>query len=58
MKHLGIIFATIALVAIGLLAFATPNENPMSPDNPKTPTNNYETMWKKVKENSFYLSKF
>ena len=51
MKHLGIIFATIALVAIGLLAFATPNENPMSPDNPKTPTNNYETMWKKVKEN-------
>ena len=48
MKRSGIIIATVALVAIGLLAFATPNNNP---DNPKTPKNNYETMWKKVKEN-------
>ena len=43
-----IIIATVALVAIGLLAFATPDK---TPDNPKTPKNNYETMWKKVKEN-------
>jgi len=48
MKHLGIIIATVALVAIGLLAFATPDK---TPDNPKTPKNDYETMWKKVKEN-------
>jgi len=48
MKHLGIIIGIIALVAIGLLAFATPS---LSPDNPKTPKNNYETMWKTVKEN-------
>ncbi len=48
MKRIGIIFAIVALVAIGLLAFATPNQ---SPDKPKTPKNNYETMWKKVKEN-------
>mgnify|MGYP007133747828 CR=1 FL=1 len=48
MKHLGILIATIALVAVGLLAFATPSK---TPDNPKTPKNNYETMWKKVKEN-------
>ncbi|MBR3730816.1 MAG: hypothetical protein IKN08_07890 [Bacteroidales bacterium] len=47
MKRTGIIIATVALVAIGLLAFATPNKNP---DTPKTPKNNYETMWKKVKE--------
>ena len=44
MKRTGIIIATVALVAIGLLAFATP-------DNPKTPKNDYETMWKKVQEN-------
>ena len=31
-----------------MLAFATPDK---TPDNPKTPKNNYETMWKKVKEN-------
>ena len=48
MKRSGIIIATVALVAIGLLAFATPDK---TPDNPKTPKNNYETMWKKVKEN-------
>ena len=48
MKRTTIIIATIALVAIGLFAFATPDKNP---DNPKTPKNNYETMWKKVKEN-------
>lgn len=48
MKHLGIIIATVALVAIGLLAFATPDK---TPDNPQTPKNDYETMWKKVKEN-------
>ncbi|MBQ3738730.1 MAG: hypothetical protein II862_07065 [Bacteroidales bacterium] len=48
MKRIGIILAIVALVAIGLLAFATPNQ---SPDKPKTPKNNYETMWKKVKEN-------
>ncbi len=47
MKRIGIIIATVALVAIGLLAFATPNKNP---DTPKTPKNNYEAMWKKVKE--------
>jgi hypothetical protein len=51
MKRTGIIIATVALVAIGLLAFATPNKTPNTPDNPKTPKNNYETMWKKVKEN-------
>ena len=48
MKRIGIILAIVALVAIGLLAFAMPNQ---SPDNPKTPKNNYETMWKIVKEN-------
>jgi hypothetical protein len=48
MKHLGIIIATVALVALGLLAFATPNK---TPDTPQTPKNNYESMWKKVKEN-------
>ena len=48
MKRTGIIIATVALVAIGLLAFATPDK---TPDTPKTPKNNYETMWKKVKEN-------
>ena len=48
MKRTTIIIATVALVAIGLLAFATPDK---APDNPKTPKNNYETMWKKVKEN-------
>ncbi len=48
MKHPGIIIATVALVALGLLAFATPNQ---TPDTPQTPTNNYETMWNKVKEN-------
>ncbi len=51
MKHLGIIIATIALVAIGVLAFAMPSKNPGNPDNPKTPKNNYENMWKNVKEN-------
>ena len=51
MKHLGIIIATVALVAIGVLAFAMPSKNPGNPDNPKTQKNNYETMWKKVKEN-------
>ena len=48
MKRIGIILAIVALVAIGLLAFATPSQ---SLDNPKTPKNNYETMWKTVKEN-------
>ena len=48
MKRIGIILAIVALVATGLLAFATPS---LSPDNPKTPKNNYETMWKIVKEN-------
>ena len=47
MKRTGIIIATVALVAIGVLAFATPSK---TPDNPKTPKNNYETMWKTVKE--------
>ena len=47
MKRTGIIIAVVALMAIGLFAFATPNKNP---DNPKNPKNNYETMWKKVKE--------
>ncbi len=50
MKHLGIIIATIALVALGVLAFAMPSRTP-NPDNPKTPKNNFETMWKKVTEN-------
>ena len=47
MKRTGIIIATVALVAVGVLAFATPSK---TPDNPKTPKNNYETMWKIVKE--------
>jgi hypothetical protein len=47
MKRTSIIIATVALVAIGLLAFAAPNK---TLDNPQTPKNNYETMWKKVKE--------
>ena len=51
MKHLGIIIGIIALVTIGVLAFAMPNKNPGNPDNPKTPKNNYENMWKNVKEN-------
>ena len=51
MKRTVILIATVALVAIGLLAFATPNKNPNIPDSPKTPKDNYETMWKKVKEN-------
>ena len=50
MKHLGIIIATIALVALGVLAVAMPSKT-SKPGNPKTPKNNYETMWKKVKEN-------
>jgi len=48
MKRTTIIIATVALVAIGLFAFATPNN---TPKNDPKPTNNYETMWKKVKEN-------
>ena len=48
MKHLGIIIGIIALVAIGVFAFASPSN---TPDNPKTPKNSYESMWKKVKEN-------
>ena len=51
MKRTGIIIATIALVAVGVLAFAMPSKTPDTPDNPKTPKNNYETMWKIVKEN-------
>ena len=35
MKHLGIIIATIALVALGVLAFAMPSKNPGNPDNLK-----------------------
>ena len=45
------IVATIALVALGLLAFAVPGRNPINPDKPDSPKNNYETMWKNVKEN-------
>ena len=48
MRRIGIIIATVVLVAIGVLAFAMPSK---SPDNPKPSKNNYETMWKKVKEN-------
>ena len=48
MKRIGIIIAIIALVAIGVLAFAMPGQ---TSDNPKTPKNNYESMWKKVKNN-------
>ena len=48
MKYIGIIIATLALVVIGVLAFATPDNEPKN--NP-VPTDNYETMWKKVKEN-------
>ncbi len=48
MKRTGILIATIALVAIGLFDFTTPNN---TPKNDPKPTNNYETMWKKVKEN-------
>ena len=48
MKHFGIIIATVALAVIGLFAFATPDN---TPKNNPTPTNNYETMWKTVKEN-------
>ena len=51
MKHLGIIIAITALVAVGALAFAMPSKAPDNPDNPQTPKNSYETMWKKVKEN-------
>ena len=48
MKYTGIIIATVALIAIGVFAFATPNN---SPNNGPTPSNNYASMWKKVKEN-------
>ena len=47
MRHIGII-AIIALLTVGILAFATPSK---SPDNPQTSKNTYEIMWKKVKEN-------
>ena len=48
MKHTGIIIAIIALVVIGLLAFATPAS---TPENNPVPTNDYKDMWKKVQEN-------
>ena len=48
MKYFGIIIAIIALLTVGVLAFATPSK---SPDNPKPSKNNYENMWKQVKEN-------
>ena len=51
MKYISIIVATLALVALGLFAFAAPGNHPDNPVNPQTPKNNYETMWKKVKEN-------
>ena len=51
MRYTFIIIATVALVVLGLLAFATPDKSPNNPNNPQTPKNNYETMWKKVKEN-------
>ena len=51
MKYTTIIIITFALVVLGLLAFATPDKSTNHPDNPQTPKNNYETMWKKVKEN-------
>ena len=51
MRRIGIIIATVALVAVGLLAFAVPSKKNDNPDNPKTPKNTYETMWKQVKEN-------
>ena len=35
MKYAGIIIATVALVAIGVFAFAMPSKNPDTPDNPK-----------------------
>ena len=51
MRYTFIIIATVTLVVLGLLAFATPDKSPNYPNNPQTPKNNYETMWKKVKEN-------
>ena len=51
MKRIGIIIAIVALVTVGLLAFAVPSRKPNTPDNPQTPKNTYETMWKQVKEN-------
>ena len=52
MKYVGIIIATMALIAIGLLAFATPHVTPENdPKNNPKPNNNYEAMWKKVKDN-------
>ena len=51
MKYTTIIFMTFAFAILGLLAFATPGKSPNNPDPQKTPKNNYETMWKKVKEN-------
>ena len=48
MKRIVIIIAAVALLAIGLFAFATPDN---TPKNNPVPTNNYETMWKKVKDN-------
>ena len=52
MKRIGIIIiAIVALVAIGVLAFAMPSKTPQTPDDPKPSKNNYETMWKQVKEN-------
>ncbi|MBR6878038.1 MAG: hypothetical protein IKM95_01475 [Bacteroidales bacterium] len=51
MKYTTIIFMTFAFAILGLLAFATPGKSPNNPDPQKTPKNNNETMWKKVKEN-------
>ena len=52
MKNLGIIIATLALVVVGVLAFASPENEPANePKNKPVPTNDYKDMWKKVKDN-------
>ena len=52
MKKLGIIIATVALVVVGALAFASPKNEPANePKNKPVPTNDYKDMWKKVKDN-------
>ena len=52
MKKFGIIIATLALVVVGALAFASPKNEPITePKNEPVSVKDYKNMWKKVKEN-------
>ena len=52
MKRTGIIIATLALVVVGVLAFAAPKNEPFTNPKPEpVSTKDYEDMWIKVKIN-------